>query len=87
VGVLATDNGQIAVLLRSHPLEERSKLPSGLSLRVLDETGEPIPGLAATSREKAIDSYIQLYFLADAGDRFTVTLTLGDNSLSEQFKI
>jgi hypothetical protein len=87
VGVLATDNGQIAVLLRSHPLEEGTKLPSGLSLRVLDETGEPIPGLAATSREKAIDSYIQLYFLADAGDRFTVTLTLGDNRITEQFKI
>jgi hypothetical protein len=56
-------------------------------LQISDEIGQLIPGLEARAREKPLDSYLQLYFLADADDRFNVNLSLGDSSITEQFRI
>jgi hypothetical protein len=68
-------------------MDNFAKLPPGLSLQISDEIGKLIPGLEARAREKPLDSYLQLYFLADADDRFNVNLSLGDSSITEQFRI
>lgn len=87
VGVLSTDEQRIAVLIRTYMMDNFAKLPPGLSLQISDEIGQLIPGLEAIAREKPLDNYIQLYFLADAEDRFNINLSLGDSSITEQFKI
>jgi hypothetical protein len=87
VGVLSTSNQRIAVLIRAYAMDNFAKLPPGLSLQISDEIGQLIPSLEAIAREKPLDSYLQLYFLADADDRFNVNLSLGDSSIIEQFRI
>jgi hypothetical protein len=87
VGVLATNVQRMAVLIRVYSLDNFAKLPPSLSLQITDEIGEVIPGLEVIARKKPLDSYIQLYFLADSEDRFNVKLCLEDSSITEQFKI
>lgn len=85
IAVLRKINGKVAVLLRAYPMSDRTKLPPDLQLVGLDENGDQIPGLEATARREPLDDYIQLYFSADVGDRFSVRLTLEDTSITEQF--
>ena len=87
VGVLSTSHQRVAVLIRAYAMDNFAKLPPGLSLQISDEIGQLIPSLEAIAREKPLDSYLQLYFLADADDRFNVNLSLGDSSIIEQFRI
>lgn len=87
IAVLRKIDGRIAVLLRAYPMESQTKLPPDLQLIALDENGEQIPGLSAVSRREPLDDYIALYFTADAGDRFSVQLTLEHINITEQFVV
>lgn len=87
VAVLRKLDGKLAVLLRAYPMHNRTKLPPGLRLIVMDENGASVPGLEAVARSEPQDDYISLYFSADVGECFSVRLTLGDTSITEQFVI
>jgi Protein of unknown function (DUF1822) len=87
VGVMRKIDGKIAVLLRVYPIKQEPKLPPGLQLVILDENGELIPGLSAIARSNPLDDYMNLYFSADVGDRFSVQLSLEHTSITEQFVV
>jgi Protein of unknown function (DUF1822) len=87
IAVLRKLDGRIAVLLRAYPMGGQTKLPPDLRLMVLDENGDRIPGLEAISRSEPLDDYIALYFTADAGDRFNVSLALEQTHITEQFVV
>lgn len=87
IALLRKSNGQVAILLRVYPMNDRLKLPPGLRLMGLYENGEPIKGLEAISRSEPQDDYISLYFCADIGDRFGVLLSLEDVKIIEQFVV
>lgn len=72
-----------SIILQVRPLGEYPCLPEGIELVVLDENGENY--LEATSR--AIDNYIQLRFIAQAGEQFGVRINLGQVAFKEQFTI
>jgi hypothetical protein len=87
---LSLANGHRAILLRIYPISANIYLPAEVKLLVLDENGEPISlskdkYLEAISRVETQDSYIQLYFVADPLDRFSVCVTLDKQKFVEQF--
>lgn len=71
------------ILLQLHPASNQPYLPPLLQLTVLDESG--VVFLEAQSR--SADNYIQLQLSGLPGEQFSVKVTLGDDSLKEDFVI
>jgi hypothetical protein len=89
---LSLTNGHQAILLRIYPISANIYLPAEVKLSVLDENGEAISigqdkYLEAISRIYPQDSYIQLYFVADPLDRFSVCVNLDEQQFVEQFVV
>lgn len=86
VAVLPHKNPQkVSILLRVCSMGDRLVLPENLSLIGLDENGLNIPRLEAKSRSQ--DAYIQLYFIANQGDRFGVRVALQSARITEYFEV
>lgn len=66
-----------------HPLASDAHLPANLQLAVLDEETEPV----LEARSRIADDYIQLQFSGHLGERFSIRMTLGGFSVTEQFII
>ncbi len=82
VAILALPNGRRAVRLQVS-MSDRSYLPFGLKLIVLDEAGNLIQEVSARSK----DDYIQFKFTASPGDRFSAKIALADASIAEFFAV
>ncbi len=65
------------------PGNGQTYLPAQLQLAVLDEYGEPVMTVSANSANKNI----QLRFIGEQGERFSVKITLEDVSVIENFVI
>lgn len=77
------DNSEIELLAQVHPQKEKTHLPAGAKLILRDESGNTI--LEAESRE--LDNYIQLQFTGEPGDRFTITVALGEAAIVHNFTV
>ncbi|GAB4176983.1 MAG: hypothetical protein Fur006_08350 [Coleofasciculaceae cyanobacterium] len=82
VGILSKSDGTMLILLRAYPLKQ-PHLPPGLTLIVLDDTGNTVQELESRQR----DDYIQFKITADVGDRFSVRMILNDASFTESFAV
>jgi hypothetical protein len=72
------------ILVRLYPrAEEQPCLPPELQLIVIDNAGEVF--LKAESR--SADNWIQLQFWGEPGERFSIKLVLGDDSITQEFLI
>jgi hypothetical protein len=78
-------NEEVDIRVRVCPTGEQRYLPPGLQLIVLDESGATCPQLEAQARSD--DNWIQLEFSGEPGERFSVKVALGDESLTEDFVI
>ena len=74
---------EIDIRVRVYPMGDRLHLPPGLKLLVLDAVDQIV--LDTIAREA--DNWIQLEFSAVLGERFTVTIALGEASFSQAFII
>ncbi|MEM8501552.1 MAG: DUF1822 family protein [Cyanobacteria bacterium P01_D01_bin.1] len=83
VHITQTADRRTSIILQVRPLGATPYLPEGIELNVLDENNNLY--IEATSR--AIDNYIQLQFIARAGEQFGVRISLGENVFREQFSI
>ncbi|BAZ45521.1 hypothetical protein NIES4102_25450 [Chondrocystis sp. NIES-4102] len=77
------DSGSTAVALRVYPDANHAYLPQGLSLKVIELSGEVFMQAQARSR----DNFIQLQFSGETGEVFAVQIALDDAQLTEQFQI
>jgi Protein of unknown function (DUF1822) len=68
--------------LQVHP-RNLQYLPSELQLIVLDEVGN----VFMEAKSRTADNYIQLQFRGTLGERFSVKVSLGDASITEDFEI
>jgi hypothetical protein len=66
-----------------HPLASEAHLPANLQLTVLDELAQPILEV----RSRPVDDYVQLQFSGHLGERFSLRITMGEVSVTEQFVI
>jgi Protein of unknown function (DUF1822) len=84
IGLLQSESEHISLLLRVSSIQ--GCLPTQLQLRVRgeDEQGNPVEnGVEARSQ----DDYIQLKFLANLGDRFTIAISWQQWQYQEEFLI
>lgn len=72
---------EIQILLQVHPTGERTYLPDDLTVNVLDQEGTVVMEAHAGTA----NSYITLEFSVQIGEHFSITLELGDISLTENF--
>jgi hypothetical protein len=93
ISMIPTPDLHIAVLARIYPTGESTHLPSGLQLTIQDDRGTNFltnsqgDPYVATAREDTKDVCIQLYFVADADDRFTSCIKLDKISTTKAFKL
>ena len=71
------------ICLQVHPRGNQQYLPPNLQLIVLDQSGT----VFLESQSRRMDHYIQLYFRGQVGEQFSVTITLDDATVSEDFTI
>lgn len=74
---------EIAIRVQLYPMGDRPHLPPSLKLLVMDETDQVV--LDTVSREA--DNLIQLEFSAVLGEQFSVTVALGNTTVSQTFVI
>ena len=73
------------IRLQVYPVNYFTCLPPNLQLTVLDEAGKIVPELQAKTR--SADNCIQLEFTGEVGERFSVRISLGNISITENFQI
>lgn len=88
ISELPMSGSRYAILLRVYPVDREIHLPAGVKLSLFDEDGAPVfisegNPFEAVSRTDPQDSYIQLYFVAEEGDRFGINVTLGEQQFTE----
>jgi Protein of unknown function (DUF1822) len=90
ISQVAINNQRRAILLRIYPMNQETYLPAGVKLAVFDGEGKPILNISgkpfeAISRQKPQDNYIQLFFVADKHDRFSIGVSLDTQYFTEHF--
>ncbi len=83
VTIIQKANGQAGVLVRVYPNSNAAYLPPNLKLILLSESGEILREV--TAREA--DIYIQFRLNGQPGEKFSVRVALGNESLTEDFMI
>ena len=73
---------QMDVLIQIHPATGQTHLPPHLQLKIVDETGKTFTATASHA-----DRCIQQRFMSDFGECFSLQLTLGAASITENFSI
>lgn len=81
VKVAETSLEEVEVRLRLYPFGEANKLPPGLMVTVLDESGTPC--MEAETRNN--EDWLQLEFTCQPGEIFNVRMSWQGNSIAEQF--
>ncbi|MBW4559364.1 MAG: DUF1822 family protein [Trichormus sp. ATA11-4-KO1] len=76
-------NQKTSIRLQLHSTGNQIYLPTGVQLRVLDESGAVF--LEASAR--SADNYIQLQFKGEIQEQFSVQVSLGNMSITEHFVI
>lgn len=78
------DQPEVIVRVQLHPAAEDTYLPPNVKLALISDTGETLDD--AESRSWGFDNYIQLYeFEGLPGERFSIKVTFGKSSLTEDF--
>ena len=80
VAIKQSEEGKVDILLQLYSMEEEY-LPPELELTVFDESGE----VSTKTMAQEEDSYIQMRFVRSLGERFTVRISLEDDSIEEYF--
>lgn len=83
VSITPEIDGKVNILLRIYSNDEQKYLPPSLQIIVLDELDD----LFLEVKSKENDNWIQLEFLGERGDRFSVKVVLENNSITEYFVI
>lgn len=82
VEVTQKNEEEVAIALKVYPIGTETYLPANLRLTISAD-GEELPTI--TSREQT--RLMQKLLDADFGDKFTLTLVLGDNIVTEEFEV
>jgi len=84
VVALAPKNSvEIYIRVQVHPTGDQAYLPPNLNVKVLDEEGAAV----MEARTKTANTHITLEFSAQLGERFSISLELGDSSVTENFVV
>jgi hypothetical protein len=83
VAIIQRSDQNVSILLRVYPLETAVYLPERLQLTLLDDAEQILQTVTA----RKVDLYIQLKLTGQVGEAFSVRVSLGDASITEDFLI
>lgn len=83
VSLVAINNEQVAILLKVYPIGIDNYLPPQLSLNFFEGTDNLLKQIVSNSNP--LDITIQLKFMANFGEKFTITLSFNQASYTEHF--
>ncbi|HEY9672047.1 MAG TPA: DUF1822 family protein [Waterburya sp.] len=83
VSLTPQNEQEMDINVEVHPTTGQTYLPPHLQLMVLDEEGEAV----MEAQTRSANTYMQLQFSGSSGERFSVKVSLGDVSVSENFII
>lgn len=89
IAIMQKDDTKMNIIVRVQPMSDFNKLPTGLTLSILDKPGETVPDLEVTARgnsdDRGIDDFLRLIFSLSIGKFFKVRLSLDRASIIEDF--
>jgi Protein of unknown function (DUF1822) len=74
-------DSEVDILVQVYPMGGQPFLPQGVNLILMDESG----GVVFNTESREVDNFIQLRFSAELGERFSVTVALGEASVRKDF--
>ncbi len=83
VSLVAINHEQVAILLKVYPIGIENSLPPQLSLSFFEGTDILLEQIVSNS--EPLDMTIQLKFLANFGEKFTITLSFNQASYTKHF--
>ncbi|HIK08366.1 MAG TPA: DUF1822 family protein [Trichormus sp. M33_DOE_039] len=83
VEIAPAANQKTSVRLQLHATGNQMYLPAGVHLKVLDNAG----AVFLEAQARSADNYVQLQFRGDLQEEFSVQVSLGDMSITENFVI
>lgn len=75
---------EVEIVLRLYPASESIFLLDGIQMTLLDEQDKPIPQL---EKQAKASNWLQLRFKGNIGDKFSLRISLGSESITEKFVI
>jgi hypothetical protein len=85
VTVSEVNETEVQVFLKVRAIDGKGYLPENLVISIFDEEGELIPNIQIAANTSIFDITHNQKFICGSGDRFSVSLTLGNETVVENF--
>ncbi|MFM6158788.1 MAG: DUF1822 family protein [Sphaerospermopsis kisseleviana] len=85
VTVSEINETEIQVFLKVRAIDGKGYLPENLIISIFDEEGELIPNIQTAANTSSFDITHNQKFICGSGDRFSISLTLGNETVVENF--
>ena len=85
VTVSEVNETEVQVFLKVRAIDGKGYLPENLVISIFDDEGELIPEIQITANTSSFDITHNQKFICGSGDRFSISLTLGNETVVENF--
>lgn len=85
VTVSEINETEIQIFLKVRAIDGKGYLPENLIISIFDEEGELIPNIQTAANTSSFDITHNQKFICGSGDRFSISLTLGNETVVENF--
>jgi len=85
VTVSEINKTEIQIFLKVRAIDGKGYLPENLVISIFDDEGELIPNIQIAANTSSFDITHNQKFICGSGDRFSISLTLGNETVVENF--
>jgi len=85
VTVSEINETEVQVFLKVRAIDGKGYLPENLIISIFDDEGELIPNIQMAANTSSYDITHNQKFICGSGDRFSLSLTLGNETVVENF--
>ena len=85
VTVSEVNETSVQVFLKVRAIDGKGYLPENLIISIFDDEGELIPEIQIAANTSIFDITHNQKFICESGDRFSISLTLGNETVVENF--
>jgi hypothetical protein len=85
VTVSEINKTEIQIFLKVRAIDGKGYLPENLVISIFDDEGELIPNIQIAANTSSFDITHNQKFICGSGDRFSISLTLGNKTVVENF--
>lgn len=85
VTVSKVNETSVQVFLKVRAIDGKGYLPENLVISIFDDEGELIPNIQIAANTSIFDITHNQKFICESGDRFSISLTLGSETVVENF--